>query len=201
MKINEKDIASGILLVLVAAIGLWLNMDHALGSARRMGPGYMPMLVFVLQAGIGAVVLLLALFNGPDPLERWAGIEIQSLAIAIIGGVIAWQIVARFGGEFFTNGYNGLGFGMMVGFFLMCWAEGWRLMGFVCASLCVFALLLEKGGLVAATIGTVVVASFADVQHHKKPLGVLGMTIFLVALCWWIFIKQLDIRVAVWPQF
>jgi hypothetical protein len=41
----------------------------------------------------------------------------------------------------------------------------------------------------------------ADPQHHKKPLGVAGMTIFLVALCWWIFIKQLDIRVAVWPQF
>ena len=61
--------------------------------------------------------------------------------------------------------------------------------------------LRESGGLVLATVGTVVVASLADVQHHRKPLGVVGMTIFLVALCWWIFIKQLDIRVAVWPQF
>ena len=201
MKINEKDIASGLLLILVAAVGLWLNLDHALGSARRMGPGYMPMLVFALQAGIGAIVLLAGLFNGPDPLERWSGVDSWSLVASIIGGVVAWQIAARVGGEFFANGYNGLGFGLLVGFLIMCWAQGWRLMGFVCASMCAFALLLEKGGLVAATVGTVVVAAAADTQHHRKPLGVLGMTIFLVALCWWIFIKQLDIRVAVWPQF
>ena len=201
MKINHKDIASGILLVLVAVVGAYLNMDHALGSARRMGPGYMPLLVFVLQGGIGALVLLIGLFNGPDPMEKWSKIESTSLAAAVIGGIIAWQLSSRLFGEFFTSGYNGMGFGMLVGFLIMCWAQGWRLMGFVCASLCVFALLLEKGGLVAATIGTVVMASFADVEHHKKPLGVAGMTVFLVALCWWIFIKQLDIRVAVWPQF
>ncbi len=201
MKINQKDIASGILLVLVAVVGAYLNMDHALGSARRMGPGYMPLLVFMLQGGIGTLVLLIGLFNGPDPMEKWSGVDSKSLAAAIIGGVIAWQLSSRLFGEFFTTGYNGMGFGMLIGFLIMCWAKGWRLMGFVCASLCVFALLLEKGGLVAATIGTVVMASFADVEHHKKPLGVAGMTIFLVALCWWIFIKQLDIRVAVWPQF
>lgn len=201
MKINEKDLASGLFLILVAAVGLWLNMDHALGSARRMGPGYMPAMVFILQGGIGALVLFLGLFNGPDPLERWTGLDSRSLAAAVIGGVVAWQIVARFGGEFFASGYNGLGFGLMVGFFIMCWAAGWRLMGFVCAAMCAFALLLEKGGLVAATVATVVISAFADVQHHKRPLGVAGMTIFLVALCWWIFIKELDIRVAVWPQF
>jgi hypothetical protein len=201
MKINQKDVASGILLVLVAAIGAYLNMDHALGSARRMGPGYMPLLVFMIQGGIGALVLLIGLFNGPDPLEKWTGVDSKSLVAAVIGGSIAWLLAVRVGGEFFASGYNGMGFGMLIGFFIMCWAEGWRLMGFVCASLCVFALLLEKGGLVLATVGTVVVASLADVQHHRKPLGVVGMTIFLVALCWWIFIKQLDIRVAVWPQF
>jgi hypothetical protein len=201
MKINEKDIASGLLLVLVAAVGIWLNMDHNLGTARRMGPGYMPLMVFMLQGAIGAVVLLIGLFNGPDPLERWTGVDIRSLAAAVLGGVVAWQLAARLGGDFFAAGYNSLGFGMLAGFIILCWAEGWRLMGFVCASMCVFALLLEKGGLVAATVGTVVVSSFADVQHHRRPLGIAGMTLFLVVLCWWIFIKQLDIRVAVWPQF
>jgi hypothetical protein len=160
----------------------------------------MPMLVFFLQLGLGAIVLISGLFNGPDPMERWTGLDWTSLAAAIIAGSIAWWISLQFG-EFFTTGYNGLGFGLMVGFFVMCWAQGWRLMGFVLASMCAFALLLEKGGLIAATIATVVISSLADVQHHRRPLGVLGMTIFLVALCWWIFIKQLDIRVAVWPQF
>jgi hypothetical protein len=86
MKINQKDVASGILLVLVAAIGAYLNMDHALGSARRMGPGYMPLLVFMIQGGIGALVLLIGLFNGPDPLEKWTGVDSKSLVAAVIGG-------------------------------------------------------------------------------------------------------------------
>jgi hypothetical protein len=176
-------------------------MDHNLGSARRMGPGYMPLLVFAIQGAIGVVVLLIGLFNGPDPLEKWTGVDSKSLVAAFIGGGIAWQLSLRLGGDFFTSGYNAMGFGMMIGFLIMCYAEGWRLTGFICASLCIFALLLEKGGLVLATVGTVVISALADTQHWKKPLGVAGVTIFLVALCWWIFIKQLDIRVAVWPQF
>ena len=58
LRINTKDVASGVFLVLVALVGLYLNQDHSLGTARRMGPGYMPMLVFWLQAGLGAAVIL-----------------------------------------------------------------------------------------------------------------------------------------------
>ena len=42
-------------------------------------------------------------------------------------------------------------------------------------------------------------------RHLPTTLAVMdlhrsiGLTIFLLAMCWWIFIKQLDIRVAVWP--
>jgi hypothetical protein len=64
MKINAKDVASGAFLILIAIIGLWLNQEHALGTARRMGPGYMPMLVFWVQLGLGTAVLGLAFFNG-----------------------------------------------------------------------------------------------------------------------------------------
>ena len=54
-------------------------------------------------------------------------------------------------------------------------------------------------GTMMFVIGTVVGSAVADREH--RPVGVLGMTVFLVALCWWIFIKELDIRVAVFPQF
>jgi hypothetical protein len=147
MKINAKDVASGILLIAVAAAGLWLNQDHTLGTARRMGPGYMPMLVFWIQMALGAIVLGLGLVNGPDPLERWA----------------------------------------------------WRELVLILASLCVFALLLEKGGLFLAIAATVVVSALADRTH--KPLGVLGLVAFLIALCWFVFIRELDIRVNIWPSF
>jgi hypothetical protein len=89
----------------------------------------------------------------------------------------------------------------MVGFVVICWSLRWRLIGAICASLCIFSLLLEKGGLIVSLTATILVACMAEPEHRKRPLGVLGVTIFLLALCWWVFIKQLDIRVSVWPQF
>jgi hypothetical protein len=112
-----------------------------------MGPGYMPMLAFWLQLGIGAIVLLIGLFNGPDPLERWS----------------------------------------------------WRELVLVLAGLSVFGLLLEQGGLFLTLVVTIIVAAFADRTHSVK--GVIGLIIFLVALCWWVFIRELDIRIEIWPAF
>ena len=147
IRINGKDVASGVLLLVIAATGLWLNMDHNLGNPRRMGPGYMPMLTFWVLMGLGAIVLAIGLFNGPDRLDRWA----------------------------------------------------WRELALVLAAMCVFAVLLERGGLILALSGAVLVGVFADRTH--RPLGVLGLLVFLLALCWWVFIDQLDIRVSVWPQY
>lgn len=198
MKLNAKDIAASVFLILVAVAGLWLNQDHALGSARRMGPGYMPMLVFWIQIGLASAVLLFAFFNGPDPLQKWTGLESATLAIGVAAGVIVWKLSPALG-PYFSQTYNGVGLGMLVGFIVICFAAGWRLIGFICAAMCVFALLLEKGGLMLAIIGTIFIAALAEPEHRAKPMGVLGITIFLLALCWWIFIKQLDIRVQVFP--
>ena len=200
MKVNAKDVAAGVFLVLLAAVGLWLNQEHALGSARRMGPGYMPMLVFWIQVGLGLLVLGTGLFNGPDPLEKWTGIEIGTLLLGIVAGTAAMLIAPQLS-SFFATSYVDLGFGMLVGFLVICIAAGWRLMGYICAAMCAFSLLLEKGGLMLALIATIVISAMAEPEHRQRPLGVLGMAVFLLALCWWVFIKQLDIRVAVWPQF
>lgn len=199
MKINAKDLASGIFLILVAAVGLWLNQDHNLGNARRMGPGYMPMLVFWIQLGLGVIVLAIGFFSGPDPLERWSGLDIGTLAAGIAGGTLVWWLSPNFG-SFFTSTYNGVGLGMLVGFLIICWSNGWRLIGYISAAMCVFGLLLEKGGLMLAIAACVILCALAEPEHRKHPLGVAGITVFLLALCWWVFIKQLDIRVAVWPN-
>jgi hypothetical protein len=198
MKLNAKDIASGVFLVAVAAAGLWLNQEHALGTARRMGPGYMPMLVFWVLMGLGGIVLLIGLFNGPDPLEKWTPLDAKSLAAAAAVGLAAY-LIAPWLGPLFAQNYADVGLGALAGFLVLCWAAGWRMLGYVCAALCVFSLVLEKGGLMLAIIGTVVVSAIADPDHRARPLGIVGVTVFLLGLCWWIFIRQLDIRVPVWP--
>jgi hypothetical protein len=200
MKLNAKDIASGVILILFAAVALWLNQDHSLGSARRMGPGYMPMLVFWILMGLGIIVLATAFFSGPDPMERWTGIDSAALALGVVAGYGAFLVAPQIS-SFFETSYGSLGLGMLVGFLVISWSLRWRLIGYICASLCIFCLLLEKGGLMLALTATIFIACLAEPEHRQRPLGVLGVTIFLLALCWWVFIKQLDIRVAVWPQF
>ncbi|TCZ58644.1 hypothetical protein EXY23_16755 [Roseicella aquatilis] len=200
MKLNAKDIASGVILILFAVVALWLNQEHSLGSARRMGPGYMPMLVFWVLMVLGIIVLGMAFFSGPDPLQKWTGIDSASLAAAIVAGYGAFLLAPRVS-SYFETSYGSLGMGMLVGFLVICWSERWRLIGYICAGLCIFCLLLEKGGLMLALLATIIVACLAEPEHRQRPLGVVGVSIFLLALCWWVFIKQLDIRVAVWPQF
>ncbi len=147
MKINAKDVLAGLLLASFAIAGLWLNQDHTLGTARRMGPGYMPMLTFWLLLGIGGIVFLIGLFNGPDKLERWAMRELI-LVLAALG---------------------------------------------------VFGLILEQAGLFVTLAVTIGISTLADNTH--KPKGVIGLILFLLALCWWVFIRELDIRIELWPSF
>lgn len=197
MKINTKDLLSGVILILFAVVGYWLNQEHALGTARRMGPGYMPQLTFYILGGLGLAVFAIALFSGPNPLEKWTKLEILAVPLAIASFFIAYFIFNAL--NLFTGNYYVLGIAALVGCLVLSIAPGWRPLGLVHAGMAVFGLMLEQFGLMAALAVCIVVAALADPDH--RPKGVIGMVIFLCALCWWVFIKELDIRVPVWPQF
>lgn len=195
MKLNTKDLIGGGMLVLIAVIGIWLNQDHTLGTARRMGPGYMPMLTFWLLAGLGALVVVLGLFSGPDPLAKWTKLEVMAVPFAIIAFFVIYPIARMVG----FPGWYPLGFGLLGSCLALSVAPGWRPIGLVHAGMAVFGLMLEPAGLMASIAATVLVASFAEPTHRAK--GVAGMILFLCVLCWWVFIRELDIRVPLWPVF
>ena len=197
MKINAKDLASGIFLLVLAALGLWLNMDHTLGNARRMGPGYMPMLVLGLEFALGLIVLGLSFFGGTDPLEKWTKVDFVTLAMAIVGGLVGYQLLSTVP-ALSTNWYA-LGIAISIGMFILAISPGWRVLALVLAGMSLFAVLLDAGGLFLAIAVMVIVAAFADKEH--RPLGIAACVIFLIALCWWVFIHELDIRVNIWPTF
>jgi hypothetical protein len=54
----RKDVLAGLLFVGVALFGLWLSRDYPVGTALRMGTGYMPRLLCWLLLGLGAVILI-----------------------------------------------------------------------------------------------------------------------------------------------
>jgi hypothetical protein len=198
MKLNTKDLISAAILIGFAVVGLWLNMDHTLGSARRMGPGYMPFLGFALLLGLGIVVLLIGLFNGPDPIAKWTGPEIGFLLAGVAAGVAAGLIATRLPG-WPAAGWNPLGIGLFVGCMLVSVVKSWRPLFLISAAFALFGVLLEPVGLMVTIAITVILSAFADETH--TPKGVAGLVVFLCALCYAVFIYELDIRVPVWPQF
>ncbi|TPG47079.1 hypothetical protein EAH89_24155 [Roseomonas nepalensis] len=202
MKVSQKDLWAGGLLMFLAFIGLWINggmlglglEQHTLGSARRMGPGYMPMLVLWLQMALGAIIFVAALRNGPDDLESWKKLDFVTLAVGVAVALLIWRVMEATG---YNTNYIQVGLACLVGLLLLAISPAWRPLGMVLGSFAIFGLLLEPAGLMISIVALCVISSVADREH--TPLGVAGMSLFLCVLCWFVFIYELDIRVPVWP--
>jgi putative tricarboxylic transport membrane protein len=54
----RRDVLAGLLFMAVALVGLWLSRDYQIGTALRMGTGYVPRLLCWTLLGLGALVLL-----------------------------------------------------------------------------------------------------------------------------------------------
>jgi hypothetical protein len=53
----RRDVLAGLMFMGLAVLGLWLSRDYPVGTALRMGTGYVPRLLCWLLLGLGALVL------------------------------------------------------------------------------------------------------------------------------------------------
>ncbi|MCZ8259801.1 MAG: tripartite tricarboxylate transporter TctB family protein [Beijerinckiaceae bacterium] len=74
--LNIRDFIFGLLLLGIAIGGFYVNQGYEAGTASRMGPGYMPKLVFALIACFGIGILISALRSGKDPFDGFAWREL-----------------------------------------------------------------------------------------------------------------------------
>src|SRR5437763_11414104 len=58
--LRRKDLLAGAMFMSVALLGLWLSHDYPLGTAVRMGTGYVPRLLCWVLLALGAAVALTA---------------------------------------------------------------------------------------------------------------------------------------------
>ena len=65
----RADVLSGLLFITVAVFGLWVSHNYPVGTALRMGTGYMPRLLCWLLLGLGALVLAQGLRQPAAPLR------------------------------------------------------------------------------------------------------------------------------------
>ena len=67
--LGRADVLSGLLFIAIAVFGLWVSRNYPVGTALRMGTGYMPRLLCWLLLGLGALVLAQGLRQPSSPLR------------------------------------------------------------------------------------------------------------------------------------
>jgi hypothetical protein len=88
----RKDVLAGLLFMAVAILGLWLSRNYPIGTAVRMGTGYVPRLLCWTLLLLGAVVLLLGLresdsggrLSGGD-LPAWRPVLFVTASLVVFG--------------------------------------------------------------------------------------------------------------------
>ena len=60
------DVMAGLLFIAIAAIGLWVSRDYSIGTAVRMGTGYVPRLMCWILLALGLIILLVGVRGGQE---------------------------------------------------------------------------------------------------------------------------------------
>jgi ABC-type uncharacterized transport system permease subunit len=82
--LRSADVQSGLLFIALAALILWLSSHLRMGTAMRMGPGYLPSLLSYLLFGLGILTLALGVRNPATATERWYLRPLLAVTAAIV---------------------------------------------------------------------------------------------------------------------
>jgi hypothetical protein len=63
--LTRKDVLAGLMFIGIAALGLWISRNYPIGTALRMGTGYVPRLLCWILLGIGLCILISGLREIP----------------------------------------------------------------------------------------------------------------------------------------
>ena len=111
--LRRKDVLAGLMFIGVAAIGLWASRNYPIGTAMRMGTGYVPRLLCWILLALGVVVLVQGLRGAGGTLEKsppiWRAILLVPASLVVFAytigplGVVAATLllvaVASFAGR------------------------------------------------------------------------------------------------------
>jgi hypothetical protein len=104
----RTDVLAGLLLMAIAAFGLWASHDYPVGTALRMSTGYVPRFLCWVLLGLGALILAQGLRTPAPPLRTttraWravlsvaAGLLAFGLGIERLGLVVSIVLIVGIG--------------------------------------------------------------------------------------------------------
>jgi putative tricarboxylic transport membrane protein len=77
----RKNVLAGLMFIAIAALGLWLSRDYPIGTALRMGTGYVPRLLCWILMGLGAAILVQGLREKDAPPERTSWRQLMPIVV------------------------------------------------------------------------------------------------------------------------
>ena len=86
--LGRADVLSGALFIAVAVFGLWVSRDYPVGTALRMGTGYMPRLLCWILLGLGALILAQGLRTPAASLRPQA--QAWRAVVSVTAGLLAF---------------------------------------------------------------------------------------------------------------
>jgi len=86
-----QDVAAGLFLVAIAALGLWQGAELSAGSLGQVGPGMLPRALAALTGLCGAVLVMQAFASPGARLARWP----LRGPLFILGAAVAFGLTVR----------------------------------------------------------------------------------------------------------
>jgi len=79
----SKDFLAGLMFVAFGLVALYFGRHLAVGTAVRMGPGYVPRALSYILLGLGGIICVFALVSGSEPVEapKWKPITLVTIGI------------------------------------------------------------------------------------------------------------------------
>ncbi len=79
----SKDFLSGLMFIGFGLAALYVGQKLALGTPVRMGPGYVPRMLSLTLLALGAIICIVAIVSGSEPVERpkWRPITLVTIGI------------------------------------------------------------------------------------------------------------------------
>ena len=97
--LGRKDALAGLLFIGFAALGLWMSRNYPVGTALRMGTGYVPRLLCWLLMGCGLIVLMQGLraSTAHQPSQDYGLATLWPVAIVTVSLVVFGLTIERLG--------------------------------------------------------------------------------------------------------
>lgn len=109
----SKDFLSGLMFIAFGLAALYFGRKLAMGTAVRMGPGYVPHMLAYIMMGLGFLITIVALVTASEPAEapKWKPITLVTIGIVVFAllferaglfpALVALILIASAGGEEF----------------------------------------------------------------------------------------------------